>query len=106
MNIMERLQSQDIKIYLADGCLKLQPLKKITAEIVADVKKNKAEIIEELKANLKPSWCTLCNHHNYKFIDNRETLYCEKSQQAVCKLKKCELEYWIKDGNGQPVTIH
>ena len=105
--MIKYLQDAGLEIIdFTDEQIRLTPVDKITDRIKEYVTANKAEIIEELKANLKPSWCTLCNNHSYKFIENRETLYCKKSQQAVCKLKKCELNYWIKDGDGQPVTIH
>ena len=111
MNMLEKIQSQGIKIFLHDGRLELQPLAKITPEIVADVKKYKAEIIQDLKSQntgnqKKPIWCLFCEYHCYKQLDGRLTLFCNLELEAVYSLNKCPSGYWIKNEAGWPLTIN
>ena len=94
-----------IKDYNDDQIL-LSPADKITNQVKAFVEANKKEIIQELKAKAKPTWCIFCDHHKYRFIDNIKTLFCEESNKPVYLLDKCLLNYWMKDKNGRPQTIN
>ena len=111
MSALERIQFQDIKIFLNDdGKVELQPREKITLEIIADAKAHKAEIIQELKScigcdspvNKKPAWCLDCEKHCYK----KNILCCRLESEAVYYLNKCPSGYWIKDKKGWPRTLN
>ena len=53
MNVIEQIESQGIIVSFYDGKIKLEPVEKITSAIVAEVKRNKARLIEALRAKQK-----------------------------------------------------
>ncbi len=97
MNILNQIRDHGVNISISGGELKLKPVEKVTAEIVALAKANRAEIIRELK-NQKPAWCTNCCHYSYETVDGIVTLTCnQQDPEPVYFLDKCPAGYWIKD---------
>ena len=98
MNVIDQIENQGITISLYDGKIKLEPTKKVTPEIVADVKANKTQIICALNNRtntVHPGRCYACGGQTFwRKKDN-------VNGRWICKvchppaLSKDEIE-WLK----------
>ena len=103
MNILEQIKTHGIDVSLCGGNkIKLSPIEKLTAEIVADVKSHKLEIIKTLK-NIRPKCLGVeCDFAEYRDKNGVPCLYCGHLEKAVINLVECPQEYWLKDAKGFP----
>ena len=68
MNVIEQIESQGIIVSFYDGKIKLEPVEKITSEIVADVRSNRAQIIDALNNRtntVHPGPCYCCGGQTF-----------------------------------------
>lgn len=81
MNVIDQFAKQGITISLYDGKIKLEPVEKVTSEIVVDIKANKAQILDALnnRTNIvHPGRCFCCGGQNFwrKKDDSRGRWIC------------------------------
>jgi hypothetical protein len=81
--------------------------------LVESIKTHKSQIVKLLSSEAgtdlkgRPIWCTECEHGSYKASETGpETLWCGLADRAIIDMPKCTLEFWIKNGQGFPMTIH
>ena len=105
MNVIDQIENQGITISLYDGKIKLMPIEKVTAAIVSEVKRNKAHLIEVLKAKQATPEITVqkmavCLHGKtcnfISLVDDRQI--CGRNNKAIFDMTACPDRRWWKAG--------
>ena len=113
VEILNELQKRGIDIELAGEKIRLHGSEDdLDESLVESIKTHKSEIIKLLSGGpasnkSRPIWCAECEHGSYKASETGpETLWCGLADRAIIDMPKCTLEFWIKNGQGFPMTIH
>ena len=103
MNVIDQIENHGITISLYDGKIKLEPVEKVTPAIVAEVKANKIQIIEVLRAKQTTPAITVqkmdvCLHGSrcrfISLVDDRQI--CGKNDQPIFDMSVCPDGRWWK----------